>query len=36
MTLADKLQSLKAEALAAFSAAESSKALYDKKVHYLG
>ena len=36
MTLADKLQSLKAEALASFTAADSSKALYDKKVHYLG
>lgn len=36
MTLETKLQSLKAEAVSAFQAADTSKHLYDQKVHYLG
>lgn len=36
MTLSEKLQSLKAQALSEFEKADNSKTLYDKKVHFLG
>jgi phenylalanyl-tRNA synthetase alpha chain len=36
MTLSEKLQSLKVDALSQFEKSETSKSLYDQKVHFLG